>query len=85
MCLRKHLEPAVAARVDELLVRHRSSKPEEYQKMQEVLEQMEEDTGMVLEKYMELWNAWSSEELFYVYENAFADGVRMMLHILTTK
>lgn len=85
MGLEKHLEAAIAGRVDELLVEHRSANQDDYRKMQDIQMEMDKDTCMVLEKYMERWNAWSSDELFYVYEKAFADGVRMMLHILTIK
>lgn len=85
MGLEKHLEPAVAGRVDELLVEHRSANQDDYQKMQDILNRMDKDTSIELERYMEVWNEWSSDELFYVYEKAFSDGVRMMLHILTVK
>lgn len=85
MGLEKHLEPAVAGRVDELLVEHRSANQDDYRKLQDIQKEMDKETCTVLEKYMEVWNVWSSDELFHVYEKAFADGVRMMLHILTVK
>lgn len=85
MGLEKHLEAVIAGRVDELLVEYRSANQDDYRKMQDILKRMDKDASIELEGYMEVWNVWSSEELFYVYEKAFADGVRMMLHFLTIK
>lgn len=83
MGLEKHLEAVIAGRVDELLVEHRSANQDDYRKMQDILNRMDKDTSMELEGYMEVWNEWSSDELFYVYERAFADGMKTAVYLLT--
>lgn len=77
MGIEAFMEPAIAGRVNEILVMHREKNRKDYDHLQEMLEQMEPDVKRTVEKYLERCSLWNSEELFAVYEQAFFDGLNV--------